>query len=191
MAFGNGNAELRTGVPSFNISIQPISHAATIVRPANLRNLAPDHTLILVNGKRRHRAAVITWLGNRRRFVFGDRPSGRWGKVATARTPRRVRDAGGSALRQPGASLRPAANGVRAPRGSRADALFSPFALCLPYSVDEAPPGSGYRIGSGRDLSVDLLHIQYSQFNDLNLVRHQLRSVVYEAAAQDGVLVNQ
>ena len=26
--------------------------------------LAPDHTLVLVNGKRRHRAAVIAWLGN-------------------------------------------------------------------------------------------------------------------------------
>ena len=25
---------------------------------------APDHTLILANGKRRHRAAVIAWLGN-------------------------------------------------------------------------------------------------------------------------------
>ena len=56
--------QLRTVVPSFNVSIQPISDAATIVRPAHLRNLAPDHTLILVNGKRRHRAAVITWLGN-------------------------------------------------------------------------------------------------------------------------------
>ena len=56
--------QLRTVVPSFNVSIQPISDAATIVRPTNLRNLAPDHTLILVNGKRRHRAAVITWLGN-------------------------------------------------------------------------------------------------------------------------------
>ncbi len=56
--------QLRTVVPSFNVNTQPISDAATIVRPANLRNLAPDHTLILVNGKRRHRAAVITWLGN-------------------------------------------------------------------------------------------------------------------------------
>jgi iron complex outermembrane receptor protein len=26
--------------------------------------LAPDHTLVLINGKRRHRAAVIYWLGN-------------------------------------------------------------------------------------------------------------------------------
>ena len=55
---------IRTLAPSFNVNMQPISDAATIVRPANLRNLAPDHTLILVNRKRRHRAAVITWLGN-------------------------------------------------------------------------------------------------------------------------------
>ena len=56
--------QLRTVIPSFNINTQPISDAATVVRPASLRNLAPDHTLILVNGKRRHRSAVITWLGN-------------------------------------------------------------------------------------------------------------------------------
>ena len=55
---------LRTLVPSYNVNSQPISDAATVVRPANLRNLAPDHTLVLVNGKRRHRAAVIYWLGN-------------------------------------------------------------------------------------------------------------------------------
>ena len=50
--------------PSFNVNIQPISDAATFARPANLRGLAPDHTLVLVNGKRRHRTAVITWYGN-------------------------------------------------------------------------------------------------------------------------------
>jgi len=55
---------LRNVVPSFNVNIQPISDAATFVRPANLRGLAPDHTLVLINGKRRHRAAVITWYGN-------------------------------------------------------------------------------------------------------------------------------
>ena len=55
---------LRNLVPSFNVNVQPISDAATVVRPANLRGLAPDHTLVLVNGKRRHRAAVIYWLGN-------------------------------------------------------------------------------------------------------------------------------
>ncbi len=55
---------LRNLVPSFNVNDQPISDAATLVRPANLRGLAPDHTLVMVNGQRRHRAAVITWLGN-------------------------------------------------------------------------------------------------------------------------------
>ena len=55
---------LRTLVPSYNVNTQPISDAGTIVRPANLRGLAPDHTLVLVNNKRRHRAAVIHWLGN-------------------------------------------------------------------------------------------------------------------------------
>ncbi len=55
---------LRNVVPSFNVNVQPISDAATLARPANLRGLAPDHTLLLVNGKRRHRSAVITWYGN-------------------------------------------------------------------------------------------------------------------------------
>ena len=55
---------IRNVVPSLNANIQPISDAATFARPANLRGLAPDHTLVLVNGKRRHRTAVITWYGN-------------------------------------------------------------------------------------------------------------------------------
>ncbi len=54
---------LRTAVPSFNINSQPISDAATIVRPANLRGLSPDHVLVLVNGKRRHRGSIISFLG--------------------------------------------------------------------------------------------------------------------------------
>lgn len=56
--------QLRNVVPSFNVNVQPISGGAMIVRPANLRNLAPDHVLVLVNGKRRHRAALIAWHGN-------------------------------------------------------------------------------------------------------------------------------
>ncbi len=55
---------VRNIVPSYNVNVQPISDAATVVRPANLRGLAPDHTLVLINGKRRHRASVIYWLGN-------------------------------------------------------------------------------------------------------------------------------
>lgn len=54
---------LRTLVPSYNVNAQPISDAATLIRPANLRGLPPDSTLVLVNGKRRHRAAVISFLG--------------------------------------------------------------------------------------------------------------------------------
>lgn len=56
--------QIRTVVPSLNVNLQPISDAATLVRPANLRGLPPDSTLVLVNGKRRHRSAVITFLGS-------------------------------------------------------------------------------------------------------------------------------
>ncbi len=54
---------LRTVVPSFNVNPQAVGDAARIVRPASLRGLAPDHTLVLVNGKRRHRASIIMWIG--------------------------------------------------------------------------------------------------------------------------------
>lgn len=54
---------IRTLVPSFNVNTQPISDAATLIRPSNLRGLPPDNMLILVNGKRRHRGAVISFLG--------------------------------------------------------------------------------------------------------------------------------
>ena len=50
-------------VPSLNVNDQPINDATSLVRPANLRGMASDHTLLLVNGKRRHRSAVITFLG--------------------------------------------------------------------------------------------------------------------------------
>ena len=55
--------QLRTIVPSFAVNAQPISDASTVVRPAMLRNLAPDHTLVLINGKRRHRSSIIDWHG--------------------------------------------------------------------------------------------------------------------------------
>ncbi len=54
---------IRTVVPSYQVNTQPISDAATLVRPANLRGLSPDNTLVLLNGKRRHRSSVITFLG--------------------------------------------------------------------------------------------------------------------------------
>lgn len=46
-------------VPSYNVAREAISDAATLVRPANLRGLPTDSTLILLNNKRRHRSAAI------------------------------------------------------------------------------------------------------------------------------------
>ena len=62
---GNTNMlELLKGtIPSFNVHENPIADAASLVKPANLRGLSSDSTLILVNGKRRHRASVIALLG--------------------------------------------------------------------------------------------------------------------------------
>lgn len=57
------DAMLQTAIPSYNVSRNAISDAATLVRPANLRGLPPDNVLILVNGKRRHRSGVIAELG--------------------------------------------------------------------------------------------------------------------------------
>ncbi|MGE0621741.1 MAG: TonB-dependent receptor plug domain-containing protein [Pseudomonadales bacterium] len=54
---------LRNLLPSYNVQRFPISDAATLTRPATLRGLPPDSTLLLVNGKRRHRGAVIAELG--------------------------------------------------------------------------------------------------------------------------------
>ena len=63
----SGNSDmleaLKGSVPSLNVHSNPISDAATLVRPANLRGLSADSTLILLNGKRRHRSSVITFLG--------------------------------------------------------------------------------------------------------------------------------
>lgn len=62
-AVGDIGDLLRNVVPSYNVNSQPISDAATIIRPANLRGLSPDNTLVLLNGKRRHRGSVISFLG--------------------------------------------------------------------------------------------------------------------------------
>ena len=62
-AVGDIGDLLRNVVPSYNVNSQPISDAATIIRPANLRGLSPDNTLVLLNGKRRHKGSVISFLG--------------------------------------------------------------------------------------------------------------------------------
>ena len=63
---GSGEIDkmLRTVLPSYNVHSAPQVAEATIMRPASLRGLSSDHTLVLVNGKRRHRGAGITLLGN-------------------------------------------------------------------------------------------------------------------------------
>ena len=63
---GDMNFMLRTLVPSFHVNMQPGRDASALQNPINLRGLAPDHTLVLVNGKRRHRGATITWISDGR-----------------------------------------------------------------------------------------------------------------------------
>jgi iron complex outermembrane receptor protein len=50
---------LQALAPSFNFSSSSISDGTDALRPATLRGLGPDQTLVLVNGKRRHQAALI------------------------------------------------------------------------------------------------------------------------------------
>ena len=50
---------IRTLVPSFNVGREPISDGQSFVRPPQLRGLEADKTLVLVNGKRRHRSALV------------------------------------------------------------------------------------------------------------------------------------
>jgi iron complex outermembrane recepter protein len=45
--------------PSINFPRQAITDAGDIVRPFTLRGLSPDHTLVLVNGWRRHQTALV------------------------------------------------------------------------------------------------------------------------------------
>jgi len=45
--------------PSLNTQRFPIADGTAFVRPVTLRNLSPDHTLVLMNGSRRHRSALV------------------------------------------------------------------------------------------------------------------------------------
>ncbi|MCP4302567.1 MAG: TonB-dependent receptor [Gammaproteobacteria bacterium] len=50
---------LQALAPSFNFPRQSNSGAGDHVRAAQLRGMSPDHTLVLVNGKRQHTAAIV------------------------------------------------------------------------------------------------------------------------------------
>jgi iron complex outermembrane receptor protein len=58
--------------PSVNFPRQSVTDADDIVRPFTMRGLSPDHTLVLVNGVRRHRSALV------HTFAFGE-PAGATG----------------------------------------------------------------------------------------------------------------
>jgi len=45
--------------PSLNTQRFPIADGTAFIRPVTLRNLSPDQTLVLVNGTRRHRSALV------------------------------------------------------------------------------------------------------------------------------------
>lgn len=51
-------------IPSFTVQRLPMADGQVFVRPAQLRSLSPDQTLVLVNGKRRHRSAHLTGSGS-------------------------------------------------------------------------------------------------------------------------------
>lgn len=61
--FTDTNDVLKTLVPSFSLNRQPISDGAAFIRPAKMRGLPSDKVLVLVNSKRRHRAALVE-IGN-------------------------------------------------------------------------------------------------------------------------------
>jgi iron complex outermembrane receptor protein len=50
---------INTLVPSFQVQRYPINDGATFVRPPTLRGMSADKILVLVNGKRRHRSALV------------------------------------------------------------------------------------------------------------------------------------
>ena len=53
------NKILNQLVPSFNFPQPSIADGSDALRPATLRGLSPDQTLVLINGKRRHVAALL------------------------------------------------------------------------------------------------------------------------------------
>ena len=59
------NNLLAATIPSYNVTQHAIGDANALVRPAKLRGLPPDSTLVLINGKRRHRSSAISI------FTFG------------------------------------------------------------------------------------------------------------------------
>ncbi len=67
----SGSTELATVLsqllPSFNFPRPTLTDASDAVRPAQLRGLSPDQTLVLIDGKRRHTTAIVNVQGSQGR----------------------------------------------------------------------------------------------------------------------------
>src|SRR3990167_4199452 len=57
------NQALSVSLPSFNFPRPGLADGTDTIRPATLRGLAPDQTLVLVNSKRRHSASLVNLNG--------------------------------------------------------------------------------------------------------------------------------
>ncbi len=53
------NQALSTALPSFNFPRPGLADGTDTIRPATLRGLAPDQTLVLLNSKRRHASSLV------------------------------------------------------------------------------------------------------------------------------------
>jgi len=58
------NQALSTALPSFNFPRPALRDGTDTIRPATLRGLAPDQTLVLVNSKRRHTSSLVNVNGS-------------------------------------------------------------------------------------------------------------------------------
>lgn len=61
------NTVLSRLLPSFNFPRPSVTDTSDAVKPAQLRGLSPDQTLVLVNGKRRHTTAILNTNGTQGR----------------------------------------------------------------------------------------------------------------------------
>lgn len=57
--FSELGQSLQAIAPSFNFSRTQVSNGSDLFRPATLRGLQPDQTLVLINGKRRHNQSIF------------------------------------------------------------------------------------------------------------------------------------
>jgi iron complex outermembrane receptor protein len=62
--FTEVNRALTQEVPSFNFPQPSITDGTDVIRPATLRGLGPDQSLVLINGKRRHMSALLNINGS-------------------------------------------------------------------------------------------------------------------------------